>query len=626
MCGILGYYNVRRRPVARTDEEVARLRDMMTHRGPDDAGLLAATGREWILAHRRLSILDLSPLGHQPMSDDNGRIHICYNGEIYNFQALRDELQACGYVFRSTSDTEVILNLYKHLGEAFLSRLVGMFALIIVDENRGRALIARDPAGEKPLLYARLGDNIVIASDPGVISRDRAYERRVSPQGLYEALTMGGVKSPNSLYAGMRKLEPGHYRIIDTSFDFEGPSTRWFSYQANERHTLRTDTEAIAELDALLDRSVAQRMISDVPFGVYLSGGIDSALILAYMSQYTDSVYTFSIDPVTAAADRREVAIARDIASQFRTNHHTVELTEDEYIETLDEVLFRASGLAMPDCVLIFRLSQLARKNGVIVIETGEGADETFMGYAGYLGMLDDGYSRLARRNRTASLVARAGRAFGPGAGKNRWAYMTDTADKLSSGLLLGDFLYQPFFSYQADRITRRYLGTGSRRSKFAMMNAVVESMPTHHSHYAPSTLSLMWNAGFRWSDFLLERIDRHTMAASIEGRAPFLDPDVINFGLRIGDDLKVQGTTPKYILRKIAEKRVSVEHAQLPKRGFGGGNESMLGPRVCAFMRDKLARSASYRDTPLIKMNHLTSSSQLFTVASFHAWTDNWM
>lgn len=171
---------------------------MMANRGPDSFGYLEAPDRSWILAHRRLSIIDLSPLGHQPMTDASGRVHICYNGEIYNFRELRAELEKLGTVFRSTSDTEVVLALYARLGLESLARLRGMFAMIIVDEERKQTIIARDPAGEKPLFYALLGDTVVIASDAGVISCDRAYRKAVSPQGLYYTLTMGGVKSPDT--------------------------------------------------------------------------------------------------------------------------------------------------------------------------------------------------------------------------------------------------------------------------------------------------------------------------------------------------------------------------------------------------------------------------------------------
>ncbi len=625
MCGILAVYNLRGEPVGRTDEQISSLRDMMCHRGPDAYGSKAAHDKRWVLAHRRLSIIDLSENGRQPMSDPSGRVHVCYNGEIYNYRDLRRDLAARGHAFASESDTEIILLLYQEMGVECLSLLRGMFALIIVDEARGCMVIARDPVGKKPLYYGVVGDNLIVASDPGVISHDPAFRKAVDPAGLYSLLTMGAVKSPDTLFAGIRKLEPGRYRTVDRSFQFDGPSTPYFKFDIRKKADLRAGEDAVDELDRLLDQAVERRMISDVPFGIYLSAGIDSALILSYMSRHTDRVNTFSIDMTMSESSRRETDVARELARQFNANHHEVQITDQEYIDILESFVFEASTMSMPDSVLIAKLSRLARDNGVIVIETGEGADELFFGYQGYLPTLNDSFEKL-QRGRVSRAVAKAALAFGTEARLDRRSYVVDGLDMRSRGLLISDFHYQPFLSYQADRHVRRYAGVRSPANKFDMLNSTVTTQVERWEDYSPSTMSFLWNVSYRWADLLLDRIDSATMSASVEGRAPFLDVDVINYALSLRDELKVQNGASKYILRRIAEKRVSKAHAALPKRGFGGGNENMLNDHVCAFMRSRLVSSPSYRDSPLMAHDKLQSRSQLFTVASFHAWVDKWM
>jgi asparagine synthase (glutamine-hydrolysing) len=599
----------------------------MCHRGPDAHGYREGRDRSWALAHRRLSILDLSAQGNQPMSDPSSRIHICYNGEIYNYRALQKELVSRGHTFASASDTEVILRLYQEMGVDCLPLLRGMFALIIVDEARGCMLLARDPVGKKPLYYGVVGDNLIVASEPGVISRDRAYQKRVSPAGLYSLLTMGAAKSPDSLFAGIRKLEPGCYRIVDRSFRMEQPSTRFFAFECTKRDQLTNDGDAVDRMDALLDQAVERRMISDVPFGIYLSAGIDSALILSYMSRHTDRVNTFSIDMAMSESSRRETDVARGLARQFGTNHHEVQITDDEYVEILDGVILQGSTMAMPDSMLLVKLSQLARANGVYVIETGEGADELFFGYENYLPKLNQSYLKMRQwRGLVPRAVGRAAQRFGTDAELDHASYVVDTFDMRSRGLLFSDFQYQPFLSYQADRRVRAYTGVSSPINKFEALNQVVTTQVDHYEDYPPATLSVLWNTSFRWADLLLDRIDSATMSAGVEGRAPFLDVDVINFSLSLADELKVRNGSSKYILRRVAERRVSKEHAALPKRGFGGGNDNMLNDRVCAYLKNRLATSDSYRDAPLMEVEKLKSRSQLFTIASFHAWVDKWM
>jgi len=630
MCGILGYYNIDHELVGRSRSEVETLRDMMLNRGPDAGGYLESARKDWILAHRRLSILDLSERGRQPMSTPDGTLHISYNGEIYNYRDLRDALEKRGAVFTSTSDTEVILHLYREYGTGAFRMLEGMFAIIIIDEPGRRAVMARDPVGKKPLYYALLGRNLVMASDPGVISRDRDYRKEVSIDGLYSVLAMGGVRAPNSLFRDIHKLEPGSYLVVDETFSVPASATRFFDFALTRRSELIDDEEtAIETLDHLLDRAVAKRMISDVPFGVFLSGGIDSALIVHYMSRHTDRVNTISLDMKDSAGSLRESAAANSVAQRYGTNHHSIDLDTKEYIRLLDEVVLPNSTPGMTESVLLAKLSELARATGVIVIETGEGADELFMGYDGYLTYLENGLRRVRQLERVSALLplcARLSRLFSPDTRKNRIAYWTDQFDSAANATIIKDFLYEPFLHYQAERIVAKKYRARPRHNKYWELNSSITSRVDDAADYSLAALSVLWNVSFRWAELLVTRVDNFTMSSGVEGRAPMLDIDVMNFAFSLSDRMKERPGSPKYILRQLVSRHISPEHAARPKTGFGGGGSNILNPEVRAYLAAKLDASPSYRRDPLLSKESLADEFQLFTLTSLHVWIDHWM
>jgi len=630
MCGILGYYHIDHQPVERSRPEVEALRDMMRNRGPDASGYLEGARKDWVLAHRRLAIIDLSERGHQPMTTPDGNLHLSYNGEIYNFQTLRDDLAKRGVVFRSTSDTEVILHLYREYGVSCFKMLEGMFAIILVDEAKRCCVMARDPVGKKPLYYALLGRTLVMASDPGVISRDRDYRKEVSIDGLYSVLAMGGVRAPHSLFRGIYKLEPGSYIVADENFSAPATPSRYFELALKPRSELLDDEEtAIRTLDHLLDRAVEKRMLSDVPFGVFLSGGIDSALIVHYMSRHTDRVNTISVDMSDSADSLREGAAALAVAKRYGTNHHSIDLNTTEYIRILDEVVLPNSTPGMTESVLLAKLSELARATGVIVIETGEGADELFMGYNGYLTYLENGLRRMRQLERASALLplcARLARMFSPDTHKTRLAYWTDSFDAAANQTIIRDFLYEPFLNYQAERIIARKYGARPHHNKYRQLNAAIRSHVSHPEQYSPAALSVLWNVSFRWAELLVMRCDIFTMTSGVEGRAPMLDVDVMNFAFGLSDRMKERPGAPKYILRELVRRHISAEHADRRKTGFGGGGNNILNAEVRSYLASRLDASPSYRRDPLLPKESLADEFQLFTLASLHVWLDGWM
>jgi len=632
MCGIIGYYNINNNPTGRTTDEIIRLRDLMYSRGPDDAGVLVAPDQGWALGHRRLSIIDLSRNGRQPMSNNAGSIHITYNGEIYNYRALRKRIELDGYAFRSTSDTEVILALYEKMGLDCLPLLDGMFAMMIVDTARQKAFIVRDPVGKKPLYYAMLADTVMVASDPGVIARDKKYTSRINSHGLYSLLAMGGVKSPDSMFQGIHKLVPGSYMEIQCGFEGEGRPVRYRSPLFTPLADCITDEhEALGRIDAALGAAVEKRMISDVPFGLFLSGGIDSALILSYMAEHTDHVNTFSIETESSSSKNRETVVAGKLAARYATNHHMVSMDDAEYIELLDSVIFRSSSpVTLPDAVLAVKLAGLARENNVYVVETGEGADELFMGYRNYIGRLDRGARQSAYASRFGGPLSLLFSVICLLHKMTSVQYLGRKAQKINAlrhAPLIDDYFYKPFHEYEvAFRMERKYT-FDAESNIYAMLNDYIEEhLPGLPSEYGVDTLSYLWNSSFRLPDFLLDRVDHFTMEHSVEARAPFMDMDVVTAGLQIAPALKQKDGWPKYILRKLAEKRISAEHAYRPKRGFGGSNENMVSPQVGKYLWSCLSSSPSFRECPVFGKQEIRTPSQLFVLTSLHRWMDQWL
>jgi asparagine synthase (glutamine-hydrolysing) len=441
---------------------------------------------------------------------------------------------------------------------------------------------------------------------------------------------MGGVRAPDSLFGGIYKLEPGSFIVADEKFTAPARSTRYFDFALKPRSELLDDEEtAITTLDNLLDRAVEKRMLSDVPFGVFLSGGIDSALIVHYMSRHIDRVNTISVDMTDSAAALREGTAAAAIAKRYGTNHHSIELNTHEYIRILDEVVFPNSTPGMTESVLLAKLSELARANGVIVIETGEGADELFMGYSGYLTYLEENLRRIRQLERAAlvmPLCARLSRMVGPDTRKDRIASWTDQFDAAMNRTIIKDFLYEPFLNYQAQRIVARKYGARPRSNKYQQLNASITARVQDPYDYSLSALSVLWNLTFRWAELLVMRCDTFTMTSGVEGRAPMLDIDVMNFAFGLSDRMKERPGQPKYILRELVRRNISAEHADRKKTGFGGGGNNILNAEVRAYLSSKLEASASYRSDPLLQKESLADEFQLFTLVSLHTWLDRWM
>src|ERR1700742_4568746 len=399
MCGICGIYEYGVAQPGVSTGVVERMRDTMVHRGPDDAGVYVSEDRRVGLGSRRLSIVDLSPAGHMPMPNEDGRVWSAYNGEDYNHERLRPGLIAQAHLFRSQGDTEAVLHLYEARGLDFVQELEGDFAIALWDANEQRLVLARDRVGVKPLYYAVADGRLLFASEIKAILEHQAVTRDIDEAALYHYLTFLTTPAPMTLFAGIRKLPAGCILTCDARGTIN-VTRYWDAIVPAADAAMLADEQAVSErLLGLLNESIEKRMMSDVPFGVFLSGGVDSTANVALMSRLMNrpvSTYTvgFRDNP-----EFNEIEAARDVAREYATDHHEILITQQELLDFLPDLIFHQDEpIADPVCVPLYYVAKLARDSGTTVIQVGEGADELFCGYPDYkryLKLHDGAWRRL---------------------------------------------------------------------------------------------------------------------------------------------------------------------------------------------------------------------------------------
>ena len=555
MCGLVGIAAMT--PVA-DRRWLAEGRDAMVHRGPDDAGEWWSGDGRVGLAHRRLSILDLSPAGHQPMQDAAGDVTIVFNGEIYNFIELRELLVSRGAVFRSRSDTEVILAAYREWGAEFLSRLNGMFALALYDAEKRIVLLARDRAGEKPLFYHQAGGVLRFASELKGLLADRSLERRIDPEALDCYLAVGFVPGERCILQGFKKLQAAHA----LQFSLHSGETRlWRYWQApaltgSGAGSPDDDTALLDELETLLADAVCRQLVADVPVGVLLSGGVDSSLITAMAVRASRKVKTFTIRfPGHALLDETEHA--RLIARHFGTEH--VELEAAATSADLLPRLARQFDEPIVDSSMIptFLVSQLVRGHCTVALG-GDGGDELFGGYAHHsrLLALQQRVGSIPRALRQAASSV-AGQLLPVGLRGRNW--LQGMGVDFDRGL--------PPVAAQFDAMTRRKLMAGR-----AGWPLVAEGLMNARVPVLPDLLQRTTRMDF--SNYLPEdilvKVDRASMLNSLEVRAPFLDHRMIEFAFgKVPSRLKSTTHDKKILLKRLTARVLPPEFDRQRKQGF---------------------------------------------------------
>jgi len=396
MCGICGVFNLQLN-TGLTEFQLKGMNSTMQHRGPDDAGVWLSSDRQVGLANRRLAIIDLSPAGHQPMSNEDGTVWIAYNGEVYNFAALREGLEQAGHRFCSQTDTETLLHLYEGEGDDLVHRLRGMFAFALWDAKRRRLLLARDRVGIKPLYYAVTEGRLLFASEVKALFASGWLRPKLNRGAVLQYLALGYVPPPDTLFEGVRKLEPGHLLVADA----DGLHTRryWDLYQDIITVNGCSTHEWVERTLAKLEEAVRIRLVADVPVGVFLSGGIDSSLVAALAARHSSGpVKTFTLG-FKDHPEYNELVYARRVADYLGAEAHEILIGADEVRAFFPRFAdFQEEPVSNPIWFATYFVSKLARDNGVIVVLSGDGGDELFAGYnrwMEYLRVYERGWRQL---------------------------------------------------------------------------------------------------------------------------------------------------------------------------------------------------------------------------------------
>lgn len=569
MCGIAGLVNYSGRDSYVSDDLLREMTNEIAHRGPDDDGHYISDDRKAALGFRRLSIIDLSAAGHQPMSNADGTIWMVFNGEVYNHLEIRRDLEAKGYHYRSKSDTETILYAYEEYGIEFISKLYGMFAIAIWDTRRGELLLVRDRIGIKPLYYAVRDGLLLFASEIKALLRHPALTKELNHQGLYDYLSVMTTPPNETLFRGVFKLEAGHYMRVSSTGNIQKEcywdlTHRTVDYDDRD---LQVESFCVDTIRALLRDSIRLRMMSDVPFGVLLSGGIDSSLNVALMSELmTRPVETFSVG-YRDLQKYNELGYARQISEQFRTNHHEVFLEEPDLIDFLPEMVWHLDEPnADPVCVPMYFVTKLARDSGTIVVQVGEGSDEQFAGYAHY-------QRELRFQKLYHSIIPDFARrlAYNSFRRNNRDSMFTEYARRSAMGDAL---FYGGALSFGEEQ--KELLLTNGFSGPLKPTGRIADAFGEQTDALLPASVAgdylrrmIYFEFKSRLAELLLMRVDKMSMATSVEARVPFLDHRLVELSFRIPSRLKIRNGEPKYILKKAAEGILPNDIIYRRKQGF---------------------------------------------------------
>jgi asparagine synthase (glutamine-hydrolysing) len=611
MCGIAGLLSLGEKPVFQ--DEVQAMCDAMVHRGPNDAGYYVGEGVG--LGMRRLSIIDLST-GHQPVHNEDGTVWVVFNGEIYNFKSLRESLERQGHRFYTETDTEVIVHSYEQYGEACVDKLRGMFAFAVWDQRRKTLLLARDRLGVKPLFYTVAGGRLAFGSELKVLLQLPEVERRLNWGSVNYLFSTMCTPSAESILEGVHKLKPGHTL---TASPQHGIQTREYWDVEFEPERGKSEQYFVERLREILEESVRLRMIADVPLGAFLSGGIDSSAVVATMAGISSApVKTFSIG--FQEPEYNELDFARQVARKFGTEHHEL-VIDPNVIGIIDDLAwYLDEPFGDSSAIPTYMVSKLASEH-VTVVLSGDGGDELFAGYDRYV---------VERRERKLGKIPAPirqgagliGRAMREGMkGRNFLRHLAlDGADRyFDANMLFREVDKASLFEPDAYReitnndpraIWRAFLRNGKSDWLSSLQYMDIKN-------YLPNDI--------------LTKVDRMSMAHSIEAREPLLDHKLVEFAATIPPELKLKGTTTKYIFKKAMEGILPNEILHRPKRGFAIPLGHWFRGGLSMYVRDLLLSRKSiergiFRKSyieRLIEMNDRGRAMdlQLWTMITFELW-----
>lgn len=635
MCGIAGYIDFNKQV---GESVLRRMTDCLSYRGPDAAGYFfdTAPGYHVALGHRRLSIIDLSPSGHQPMFTEDKQTCIVFNGEIYNYAEIRQKLTGKGHSFVSGSDTEVILKAYLEWGERALNEFIGMFAFVIFDKTKERLFVARDRAGVKPLYYYWKNSQLLFASELKSFFEYPGFTKEIDQQSAFEFFQYGNIPAPHTIFLDTWKLEPGHYMIVNMKDKTISTSQYWNVLDYYKQDKLIIDESAAKdELKQRLKKACSYRMVSDVPVGLFLSGGYDSSLVAAILqSDSTEKIKTFTIGFPDAAYD--EAGYAKQVANHLGTDHHELYCTYDEAKSIIPQLPYYydepfGDSSAIPSILV----SRFARQS-VTVALSADGGDELMAGYQRHISLVN-----LANSvNRTPSLFRKT-LAFAmrnsPGIisrliakGKNNTKENIEKyASFISGDIGLTEMI--DFANQTASSQGIRKLFQGKTIARDLFNKEQVKQLP------GPLDKLLAFDYLCYLSGDILTKVDRATMSVSLEGREPLLDQHLIEWTARLPDQYKLCNGTSKYLFRQIVHDYIPASIMERPKMGF-------TVPLKEWFRKDLRYLFEEHLDGRSLKLHGLLNSKQLdielkqyyegqdfrfpllWNALMFQLWYEKWM
>jgi asparagine synthase (glutamine-hydrolysing) len=568
MCGIAGYIDLNKNS---SKEELISMTDSLTYRGPDDAGYAlwnneaAAIG----FGHRRLSIIDLSPLGHQPMSSKDD-LHIIFNGEIYNYQEIRAELLQKGYQFNSHSDTEVILNAYRQWGMKMLSRFIGMFSMAIYDNTANKVILVRDRAGVKPLYYYWENNVFLFASELKAFHKHPKFIKKINSSCLRSYLQYGYVPAPDCIFLNTHKLLPGHYLEFDLSKKTFDTIKYWdvaHYYQQPQKNI--SEQEAIEETDRLVLKACQYRMVADVPVGVFLSGGYDSSLVAAVLQKNsTQKIKTFTIG--FEEQQYNEAVYAKKVADHIGTDHQEHYCTSKDakaIIPTLP--FFYDEPFGDSSAIPTILVSKFAREQVTVALSADAG-DEIFAGYNKYKGVLD-----IVNKIENVPAALRKSVAFAinsmpagilksiTGINDNSRENIKKVVRYFKEDVSAVQIMDEASYSSPVERINKFLAHEYKEQPDYFGIKNWSDTTDKLKSMLAVDYISYMAND-------ILTKVDRATMSVSLEGREPLLDQSIVEWAATLPSYYKLNNGTSKYILKKVAHKYIPAHIMERPKMGFG--------------------------------------------------------
>ncbi|MGQ9818897.1 MAG: asparagine synthase (glutamine-hydrolyzing) [Candidatus Kapaibacteriales bacterium] len=635
MCGIVGILTSKPlRYEILSEETLRKMTETILHRGPDSNGIWISKNKECGFGFSRLAIIDLSPLANQPMVTIDGELAIIFNGEIYNYLEIRNELILKGYKFRSRSDTEAILLGYKEWGEKIIPKLSGMFVFAIWDEKNKKLVCARDRIGKKPFYFYLSSDFIIFSSEIKALLVHPKIEKKVNLSQIPFYLNFGTSSNRETLFTGIRKLPAGHMFVyeLDGKVKIE---RYWHPFSQVGKYNSITFEEASIELLRLLRDSVSIRMMSDVPFGVFLSGGIDSSLNVALMTELMDRpVDTFTVG-FKDLEKYNELEYAKKISKLFNTNHKTILIDDQDAFEVLEKLVWHEDEPnADPVCVPLYFLSKLTRDSGTIVVQVGEGSDEQFVGYNWLLRDYNF-YKKIWKKYSFIPLpfkkiLYNSVKPFFEGFGKF-----------LELEILRRGTYNEPYYWSGTPIIPVSQMFKLLKREYHNYIHLPIEYVRTIYSEANNLTNDidfLRWELFIeithRLPELLLMRVDKIGMANSIEARVPFLDYRIVEFSMALPEHIKVPNSkVPKALLKKAAENILPNEIVYRKKQGFWAPVNEWLRYQWFDYTKSKILNSKLFlrifQTNEIEKLLHFHKNGsrhlgfQIFTLLQLALWYD---